>query len=59
MNAARWHSLRQAVLVALVIAVQVFLVLVVVASTLGFGHDAGPDGGPGRLTVPRPAPAGA
>ena len=59
MNTARWHSLRQTALVMVVVAVQVFLVLVVVASTLGFGYDAGTDGGPGRLTVPRPAPAGA
>lgn len=53
----RGQALKQTVLVIVVVGVQVLLVLGLVASTLGLGHDGLAD--PGRLPMPEPAPAGA
>jgi len=46
------------VLVMVLVVVQALLIVGVVASTLGLGHEAA-GGGPGRLPMPEAAPAGA
>lgn len=57
-SAARRESLRRMVLVMVLVVVQALLIVGVVASTLGLGHEAA-GGGPGRLPMPEAAPAGA
>jgi hypothetical protein len=57
-SAGRRQALRQIAFV-IVVGVQALLVLAVVASTLGLGHDGGAGIGPGRPPVPVPLPAGA
>jgi hypothetical protein len=56
-SAVRSHSLHRLMLVTLVVTVQVLLVLVVVASSLGVGHETPAGVGPDR--PPSPQPAGA
>jgi hypothetical protein len=58
-SATRRQALRQIAFVIVVVGVQALLVLGVVASTLGLGHDGGAGIGPGRPPVPVPLPAGA
>jgi hypothetical protein len=56
-SAASSRSLQRLMLVTLVVAVQALLVLVVVGSTLGVGHEHPASVGPDR--PPSPQPAGA